>query len=237
MNSSSPPPPPRSSFNLFVYICLQNTWGSSAAGCCITGPCTWTVRGTPYTWARCKYYSFLFVVSLPLFLSHNKMSRDGNPRDKKLRFIKAGAEAELVERSVYVPRNGFLWFSWLKFYTVRGEKEREGEGLVEGRRLIKFLGVTSNDWIIRVLKYISVHYTEIRDDNYRPRWLQTNYHSVSIALFRVFHFYILHVYFLYFLFHRSIFIPWPLYRNSMEGTISSLFIPGLKWKVTLRSRG
>lgn len=55
------------------------------------------------------------------------MSHDENPRDKKLRFIKAGAEAELVERSVYVPRNGFLWFSWLKFYTVRGEKERERE--------------------------------------------------------------------------------------------------------------
>lgn len=126
------------------------------------------------------------------------MSRDGNPRDKKLRFIKAGAEAELVERSVYVPRNGFLWFSWLKFYTVRGEKEREGEGLVEGRRLIKFLGVTSNDRIIRVLKYISVHYTEIRDDNYRPRWLQTNYHSVSIPpCFVYFLLYFARVFFLF----------------------------------------
>lgn len=33
------------------------------------------------------------------------------------------------------------------------ERERKGEGSVEGCRLIKFLGVTSNDRIIRVLKY------------------------------------------------------------------------------------
>lgn len=105
------------------------------------------------------------------------------------------------------------------------ERERKGEGSVEGCRLIKFLGVTSNDRIIRVLKYtlcITQRFAMIIIVPADCRRIIIPYHRpISCISFCTC---------IYFLFHRIDFYSWPYMETYGRNfvAISSLFIPGLK---------